>query len=30
MPCSIPEIKQIHSFYTYQGQVFDIDPLLEQ
>jgi hypothetical protein len=29
MPYSTPEIKQIHSFYAYQGQVFDIDLLLE-
>jgi hypothetical protein len=29
MPYNTLEIKQIHGFYTYQGQVFDIDFLLE-
>jgi hypothetical protein len=30
VPYSTPEIGQIRGFYTYQGQVFDIDLLLEQ
>jgi hypothetical protein len=29
MLCSTPEIRQIRSFYAYQGQVFDINFLLE-
>jgi hypothetical protein len=29
MPCNILEIQQIRDSYTYQGLVFDIDPLLE-